>query len=293
MDPQEIERRSTKRVKDFVCVNTHLRIVNQVIYKEFYSANKDWWYTGKYNHSWANKASERLKKDHGVEVAPSTLMAHLRNIKNGTRDGVAASDFTTGFSIESKPLSRYEKDAMHARMEMLEHQFLEKPLYYVGLPANQIVAVSTRYDSVVACEKNEEMYLFMNHIDIHINRRRKTAVWEKDILDFLEHTEERFNVFEFDLMVAINPRLVRRIVSCIEKTAMRRALIAIISVGGRQITAAEYETLMPNMLKTELGNRHFSEVAKSFSGKYKDHKTPMRYELLVIERTSEESNGQL
>jgi hypothetical protein len=281
MDPKEIERRFTKRVKDFVCFNTHLRIVNQIIYKEFIFGlwNK--------RKNWQVPASERLKREHGIEVAPSTLKSHLLNIKNGKRSGIAASDFTAGISYESSPLSRYEKDALHARMEMLVYQFIDGPTHYVGLPANQIIAAAEQYDNVVACEKDYLMSRFMFDMDRHINKRKNVSVENKDVLDFLEHTNKEFNIFEFDFMGIVTPELIERMVWCVKKTSMDRALIAIVSVGGRKITIKEYKSLMPQTFISELeDDEAFSVVGKPFSGKYKDHKTPMRYELLIVERKS-------
>lgn len=280
MDPKEIEKRFTKRVRNFVCFNTHLRIVNQVIYKEFIFGlwNK--------RKNWADTASERLRRDHGIEVAPRTLMSHLSMIRNGTRNGIAASDFTTGLSYESKPLSRYEKDAMHARMEMLIHQFMDGPTHYVGLPANQIIATSKQYDSVVACEKDYLMSKFIFDMNRHIGKGTNVNVQNEDILDFLERTHREFNVFEFDFMGIVTPDLIERMAHCVKRTTMDRALVAIVSVGGRKITIKEYESLMPETFIAELeSDGMFSLVSRPFSGRYKDHKTPMRYELFVIERS--------
>jgi hypothetical protein len=84
-------------------------------------------------------------------------------------------------------------------------------------------------------------------------------------------------------MGVINPELIKDLTSCINKTAKNRALIAIISTSGRKITIERYKKLMPKLLISKL-NKEFSIINKPFSGRYKDHTAPMRYELLVIER---------
>jgi hypothetical protein len=277
LSQEEKDRRFTKRVKNFVCFNTHLRIVNQIIYKEYifglWNNRKDWEFM----------ASIRLAKEHGIISTPNTLKVNLSKIKNKNRSAIAASDFTSGLSYTSVPLSRYEKDAMHARMEVLEHQFINRPTYYVGLPANQIIAVSRQYDRVVACEKEYLMSKFMFDMNRYVGKENNITIHNKDILDFLKHTRRKFNIFDFDFMWIISPELIKNLALCIKRTSKDRALIAVTSAGGRKITEKRYKELMPKLLISEL-NKDFSIINKPFSGKYKDHIIPMRYELLVIER---------
>ena len=280
MDPQEIEKRFTKRVKDFVCFNTHLRIVNQIIYKEYVCPLLE----GKSNSNWYKKASERLEKDHGIFVSPATLIAHLRDIKNGKRSPVAASDFTSGFSYDSLPSSRYEKDALHARLDTLIHTFILEDTHYVGLPANQIVATSQKYDNISACEKDFDMYKFMYHLKDLVIKNKNVDIFNNDILYYLEQTDKKFNVFEFDFMGIITPRLVNRIANCITRTSMDTSIVSIVSIGGRKITIKDYERMMPYSLIFQLRNKGFGLHCKSISGRYIDHKSPMRYELLVIKK---------
>jgi hypothetical protein len=279
MDQQEIERRFTKRINNLVCYNTYLRIVNQVIYKEFVFGlwNKQ--------KNWSVKASERLKRDHGIETSPSTLIQHLLKIKNKTRNSIAASDFTTGISYESIPVSRYEKDSMHARMDALKHEFISGPYFYVGLPANQIIAVSRQYNYVTACEQDYLMSKFMCDMNRYIGKGDNVKVYNESIFNFLKHTDIKFNVFEFDFMGIITPKLIEEMAFYIKKTSMNRALIAITSVGGRKITIQKYKELMPSLFLHYIArNEDFSVINRPYSGKYKDHRTPMQYELLVIEK---------
>ncbi len=279
MDQQENGQRFTKRINNLVCYNTYLRIVNQIIYKEFIFGlwNK--------KKNWFVKASERLKRDHGIQIAPGTLKQNLSKIKNKTRNAIAASDFTAGISYESSPLSRYEKDSMHARMDALRHEFIDGPSFYVGLPANQIIAVSRQYNYVAACEQDYLMSKFMCDMNRYIGKGDNIRVYNKSILNFLKHTDMKFNVFEFDFMGIITSKLIEEMAFYIRKTSMSRALIAITSVGGRKITIKKYKELMPSLLIHYISrNEDFSIINKPYSGKYKDHRTPMQYELLVIEK---------
>jgi len=284
MDAQEIERRFTPRVKDFVCYNTHLRVVNQIIYKEFIFAK----WEGR--DDWAERASVRLERDHGITRTPSTLQSMLGQIRNGTRDGIAASDFTQGFSYESIPASRYEKDAMHARMDILIHERLDgRQLHYAGLPANQIVSVARRYNTVAACEKDQKMATFMFDMNRYISQSDYVKIYNEDIFEFLERTNKKFNVFEFDMMCALDSQIIRRMARAVLKTALSPALIAVVSIGGRHISKFEYECLMPYVLIGELEkSAEWSVTNNPFSGRYKDIKIPMRYELLIIEKDDDE-----
>lgn len=288
MDAQEIDRRLTPRVKNVVCYNTHLRIVNQIIYKEFIFAK----WEGR--NDWAERASVRLERDHGITRAPRTLRSLLGQIRNGSRDAVAASDFTQGISYDSVPSSRYEKDAMHARMETLICEYLDgHKLHYVGLPANQIVSILRTYDTIVACEKDPQMAKFIFDMNKYICKSPWVKVHNGNIFDFLENTNRKFNVFEFDMMCAINSKMIRRIANTTLKTALSPALIVVISIGGRHISTNEYETLMPGTLIGEIEKSgEWSVINNGWyaGGRYKDIKIPMRYELLVIQKDDDDAD---
>lgn len=266
-----------KRLGNFVCPNTHLRIVNQVIYEEYILEK---WYRRK--GEWATKASNRLKSNYGISVTSGTLKQHLTKIKQHRRNPISSSGFIAE-SNNSSSTSRYEKDMMHAQMDMLRYQYIEEPTRYVGLPANQIISVSSKYDHVVACERDHTMAQFMFDMNRYISKDPNLVVKNKDIFDFLEKTNRKFNIYEFDLMTCINMDLINLIAYCIVRTSMDRALVTITTISGRKITIQEYKNLMPKKLLTEL-LKHFNVVCKPFSGKYRDHKMPMRYEMFVIER---------
>jgi DNA-binding CsgD family transcriptional regulator len=258
--------------------------VNQIIYKEFV------WAKWEGRNDWAERASVRLERDHGISRTPGTIQSLLGQIKNGSRNGIAASDFTQGLSYDSIPSSRYEKDAMHARMEILIHEHLYgHRLHYIGLPANQIVSVARAYDTVVACEKDKQMTRFMFDMDRYINQSSRVRIYNEDVFDFLERTNKKFNVFEFDMMCALNSKMIKRMAQAVLRTALSPSLIVVVSIGGRHISTYEYEVLMPYVLIGHLEkSAEWSIINHPFSGRYKDIKIPMRYELLVISKDDDE-----
>lgn len=287
MKSLEIERRSVKKVKDFICFNTYLRVVNQVIFKEYIYPLLEF----KSNKNWNIKASKRLKEDHGIYLCPMTLKKHLRDLINGKRLSVAASDFISGFSYKNSPLSRYEKDSVYARLDLLTHLYIYEDINYIGLPANQLLYCSHKYSNIVACERNIDMARFMYKMKSEFIKNKNVDIIHGDILDYLAVTDKKFNLFDFDFMCAINSEILNKLANCIARTAMKTSIISIVSIGGRRITIKEYERLMPYSLIFKLENKGFKIITKPFSGRYKDHKFPMRYELFTIKHL-ENDNGR-
>lgn len=266
-----------KHLNNFVCSNTYLRLVNQTIYEEY--VFEKW---NKTKNIWAKKARSRLKKTYGINVSLNTLTNNLLKIKKKERNPIAASCFISD-KYEGKSSSRYEKDMMHSQMDILRHQFIFEKTNYIGLPANQIVSVSNKYDYIVACEKNFLMAQFMSDMNKYISKNNNLVVKNLDIFEYIKDNEKYFNIFELDLMTYVNMDLINKIVNCLNKASMNRSLVAITTIGGRKITINEYRRIMPSKLVSALSN-NFTVINKPFSGKYKDHKMPMMYELFVIER---------
>jgi hypothetical protein len=121
----------------------------------------------------------------------------------------------------------------------------------------------------------------------HIIKNENVAVENVDIFKYLNSTNNKFNVFDFDLMEALDENRVKQIIDVVDKTALSRAIICIISVGGRSISSKEYKDIMPKVLINEIGNKGIWRIInKPFSGKYKDIIMPMRVEIVVIEKQS-------
>lgn len=265
----EIKKGSPPTINNFTCYNSHLRLVNYIIYQEYINAKRE------NRNDWALNASNKLK-EYGIERTPTTLISTFASIRNGTRSPIASSGFA---NIQS----RYEKDAMYARLEIYIHEYLYET-FYVGLPANQLIDVVKKYDNVVACERDEVMFNFM--IDLNKYIIEKDIEIENDnVFNYLNSTSKKFNVFDLDLMEAVNEERIINIADGIKRTAMDIAIVLLVSIGGRHISIAEYKNLMPKRLIDELEKDGLWKVINNpFSGKYKDVIIPMRYEILVIEK---------
>lgn len=265
----EIKKGSLPTINNFTCYNSHLRLVNYIIYQEYINAKRE------NRNDWALNASNKLK-EYGIDRTPTTLISTFASIRNGTRSPIASSGFA---NIQS----RYEKDAMYARLETYIHEYLYET-FYVGLPANQLIDVAKKYDNVVACERDEVMFNFM--IDLNKYIIEKDIEIENDnVFNYLNLTSKKFNVFDLDLMEAVSEERIINIAEGIKRTAMDVAVVLLVSIGGRHISIAEYKNLMPKRLIDELERDGCWRVINNpFSGKYKDVIIPMRYEILVIEK---------
>jgi hypothetical protein len=265
MDVKEIERKFTPKIDNFICYNTHLRIINQVIYEECFRTN---------GSKWAPYASARLIKEFGIYRADDTLERMLRNIRNGSRPGVALSSFANKMS------SRYEKDVMYSKVEMLIHEHLDDDLSYIGLPANQIISLIQKYTNVWAYEVNKDTFKFMSFLNKIMDKR--AMIVNDDIFSFVDLPcpEDKFNIFDFDLMCALNENLIDKIINMLCCSAKNISVVSIISIGGRHISTKEYNYLVP-ILYSKISNNF--NIKTLYSGRYKDLKFPMRYELFVLE----------
>lgn len=266
------------QIQNIECYNSQIRIINQIIYKEFYYSILE----GRKN--WAECACEKLNTWYGIKLGISRIKQILKDIKSGKRTAVAASDFVSEVSRNSKPASRYSKDCVISQFDLLVNEFIDSEKRYVGLPANQIISVSNKYDYVVACEKNKDMYKFMETISLYIGKKCNVHIENKNIIEYLNNTKEKFNVYELDLMEAININTIEKISDIINKTSMDISAVSITTTGGRNITIDNYKKLMPNKLAEKLIERGFKFKSKIYSGNYKDVIMPMRYELFVIKR---------
>ena len=276
-----LEKRQYDNIIDNIsCLNTKHRLINQIIMKEFIFSH---WKKDLKN--WEKRASKRLRDNFSIKIQPSTLKSRLYGIRNRQINPICASDFSQGVSYESIPASRYGKDSMQLAFNVLINSFLTtRKLKYVGLPANQLAYYSSLYHKVRACEINEDMMKYMKALNKLIIRQNNVHVINKNIFEYLNNTREKFNIYDFDLMLAINLDIIDKIAYSVNRTMENTAIISITSIGGRHITTKQYNELMPSLLVEKLESLGLNIINNPFSGAYRDIKMPMRYEFLVIER---------
>lgn len=276
MDELTIQEKLTPKIDNFTCYNSHLRLVNFSIYNEYVQAKRE----GRKN--WAEKAAEWLREKHGIVRTPGTLISMFAAIKNGSRTAISASGF---IGEDLDPQSRYEKDVFYGKVEVYVHEFLcDFNKNYVGLPANQLMCVAQKYDTVVACERDQNMAYFIRDLNRFVVKKPNVLVEHSDIFDYLMATEKKFNIYDLDLMTHLTELKIKNIVKSIKRTADKRAVVALVSIGGRHITIKEYKSLMPEIFINEMECEGEWCVVGNFSGKYKDIKMPMFWEIFTIER---------
>lgn len=262
---------------DFTCINSQLRLINFIIYYEYIQAKRD------KRTDWADRAAAFLWDNYAIERSPGTLISMFASIKNKTRNAISASYFAG----DLEPKARYGKDLMYARLDVYIHEVLKNSRrYYVGLPANQLIYVSNKYNSIVACERDAKMFEFMTDLNKYVINDSRVAVEHTDIISYLETTDKKFNVFDLDLMEALTPSKIEQIANAIVRTAMDPAIVFVVSMGGRHITKKEYERLMPVLLETKLESGGWKIRGEPYSGRYKDFVMPMRVEILTLDRIS-------
>lgn len=247
--------------------NTAAKIINAVIMKYYaeHNGHKDW----------VHDAIDELSEDFSIEIGVAGLRQHLSGLKRDTRDCAAASDFNGKISARSG------KDGMYREFDSVVSLMI-KDKKYVGLPANQIISVSRKYNSVVACERDKHRFQFMDRLKGLFSLANVKLV-RGDILQYLRETDERFSVFDIDMMTYVNqPRFVHDLAIGIANAAADRAAICLVTCFGRKITRKGYEEIMPARLieKLRILGRN---VIYSRSGEYVDQIIPMKFEFLVIE----------
>jgi hypothetical protein len=259
------------------------QIINQVIFDKYITHYEYQYYKQTRKHwpliskCWAHSASRELLK-YGIDVSPGTLRGYLRELKRGTRDATSASIFS-GEGLGP----RAGKEEMYKQLELLIKLFLkDNPRHYVGLPANQVVQVINKNDSVVACETNKEMLSFMSRM-IGYFRPKGATVINRDIISFLNETDQKFNIFDLDLMCYLNEKRIANIASALANSMEDVSVVSLASCVGRKLKESIYTEMMPRLLKEKLKNVKVS-VDECYSEKYCDKVVPMRYELIVIRR---------
>lgn len=249
--------------------NTAARIINAVIMKYYIAHN--------FHKDWVYDAIEELREDYSINVVANSLRKVLVDLKKGKRDSRAASLFSGKISTRS------EKDGMYREFESVVAMSLSSR-DYVGLPANQLVHVVRNNGSVVACEKNKNMFEFMSQLKNCFVPNENVELVREDILNYLPTRCREFSVFDIDLMTYVNKHnLIERLATGIHCSAQRKAAICLVTCYGRKISKQKYEEMMPQELIERLRNNGW-RIRYSKSGEYVDQIVPMKYEFLVIER---------
>jgi len=250
------------------------QIINQAIFEEYILSI---WEKRK---NWICCAHKRLKP-YGIELSDATLQQYLHALKNGTRDATGTSAF--GNKLFNDFGCRSGKEGMYKQMEILEHMCVTRKVY-VGLPANQILRMIRKYGKdTYSCEVDPEMFRFMFAIKRHFVPKIVAPIYQSEILDFLEKTPKTFSIYDLDLMQHMKPDSVKRLAGCIARTTRSTSVVSVASCIGRSATKEEYKKLMPKRLVKEI-EKQGCPVSYTYSGKYNDSVTPMRYELLIVHK---------
>jgi hypothetical protein len=265
-----MERKSSVYPIKLIDPNIKTRIINAVVLNAKFLASK---YKGV---SWLNVAKDQLA-DFDINITKSTIGSVFRKLKQGNRSFNKASMFSGNLR------SRYEKDGMYRELDRTIDIFLNKEIKYIGLPADQILDFSNRYSSITACEINPETIELMQWINDEFNCGAKIV--NSELFSYLNSTDEKFNFFDLDLMVAItSAEQVIEYMESIDRCAEDKIVVSLATCIGRNgYSNAQYYSLVPGLMK------HYFEilgwnVLYKYSGGYTDYITPMRYEHLVLEK---------
>lgn len=252
--------------------NARNQIINQIIFEE-HAKNYD-------RSIWPNVASNRLKF-YGIDIAGSTLTSYKYSIISGARSAEASSSFK---GLQLWP--RVGKGIMYGQLDLMVSSFLDCPKY-VGLPANQIVHMIQKYnDHIVACEVDDNMFKFMSAVKEIFAPYSESTILKGDIFSYLEISNRKFSLYDFDLMKYMDDEYITKIADVISRTSERVSVINIASCVGRKIKDSQYRTIMPSLLIDQIRSKGY-RILQNYSGGYSDRVTPMRYELLAIEKNSQ------
>ena len=251
------------------CGPTKHRVINQIIFEEY--INKP--------DGWANRAIERLKK-YRIEITKNTLLSYRRKLISGLRDPSTVSLY--GGTSNSNFTSRYGKDGMYLQFKLWCDIFVSEPRY-IGLPANQILAVSKDFspEKVVACEKDKSRCEHMKKMQTYFSEPPYATIKNADIFKFLMNTNIKFSIYDFDLMCHISQNVIEKVVSAVARTSMKRAGINIATTIGRKITESQHNNMVPSLILDACKNKNL-EVIKYYCNGYNDRVMPMRYIFLAI-----------
>lgn len=260
-----------------ICSSTRHKIINQVIYEEFFHSQLT-------RLPWAIEANRRLKS-FGINITSSTLSSYKKEIQEGKRDPSAIANFG-GQTLDNEfYTSRYGKDGMYKQFKLWSKIWVKEENWkYIGLPANQILAINKEYKNIYACERDLAMVDFMNCLCKNFSPAdSKATIIRDDIFNFLKLTNEKFSIYDFDLMCHITTNnLLDCLVETIFKTSEERCIVNIATTIGRKISEDQYNNIMPIKFIEKISES--MNVLSWFCDGYNDRIIPMKYCFFALER---------
>jgi hypothetical protein len=245
------------------------QITNQVAVEEYMK------YCRQKSHNWTQAARGRLEY-FGIYLKESSIKQLISMIKNGSR----LADMPSSFGGEIR--SRTGKDRMYGQFDMtIEYRLKEKN--YIGLPYNQLIHMIQKYDHVIACEKDRKSFEFMFNMKRLFAPKSNSTVHFGNIFHYLQNTDRKFSIYDFDLMQHLTTSSIKRIADLVLRTTEDVAAICIASCVGRSGSHSDYKIIMPSHFIKYVGEKNY-DVIFNHSGEYYDRITPMRYEIMVIQR---------
>lgn len=253
MYPEIIENKRYKRqIINFITVNQYLK--NKSLY--------------------GRRAAYQLK-----ELGVKTSNANISQVMNNISNGRSRAEFPSIFNNKLSP--RTGKDESYAAFWRLGEIFLDNQEWkYVGLPAHNIEIICSNIignpSNVTACELSPDTYNWMN-IFYFKTKRRRPIIINQNIFNFLNETQDKFNVFDFDLCNGIRSNIdFNKWAALIYRTSEDRSIINISSMIGRRCgTEKEYREIMPQTMTEALYKGGFN-IVKNYNDGYTD-RVPMRY----------------
>jgi hypothetical protein len=128
------------------------------------------------------------------------------------------------------------------------------------------------------------MFLFMKNLQKYFWLPNCQAnLYKGNIFNFLDTTDKKFSIYDFDLMCNIkSDNFIETLSKSIKKTSQEMSVVNIATTIGRKISEQEYNDRMPKCLLESLSDE--MEILDTFSDGYNDRVIPMRYEFIALRR---------
>jgi len=232
---------------------------------------------------YADSATLRLASL-GLDVSPAYITLTKHQIATGKRAPV----FPTQFSVGMR--SRYHKDIMYGEFWRLMDMVLRKEPTYIGLPAYNVECVRRRVgDNIYMIERNKKVVDWVSAFYTRIMKREQPQHVNRDIWDHLlgqaiKGNEQRFNVFDLDLMLGITPQANLELWGhTIYRNSQSTAVVSLCTAIGRVNSYDIYQRIMPERLISSFKQAGFKHI-RVYRGQYQDNKHPMMYEHFHLEK---------
>jgi putative hemolysin len=227
---------------------------------------------------------------HNVSVSKNTVYVRAHKILKGAVIHPAAD-------VSGSPAARVGKDQAYAGFWTLIDIVLPNPAerHYIGLPANQLDVVCHNIGStkITVCEHDFSRYEKLMDLSRLLNMTRpgpQIDLLFDDIFSVIDSVENRFNIFDLDLMCNLPKglRLEYWATSIYRASSLGTVVLNLVTTIGRSITEREYRDRKElfNQLLKEAGFTKL--VCSSFA--YRDRRVPMRVEKYVLRK--ENKNGE-